>query len=103
MAPLDGFALAVELVKALAWPVAVGVIVWRIGPKFLDAIRGRALNVEGFGVRASITTVEQQITSPDSPVNLPALAPATPAPPPVVRELVQLVEQQIKTEFSEVK
>lgn len=90
----------VDLIKALAWPVAVGVIVWRIGPKFLDAIRGRAVNVEGFGVRASITTVEQQITSPDNPVNLPALAPATPTPPPVVRELVQLVEQQIRTELA---
>jgi hypothetical protein len=97
---LSSVPLLVDLVKALAWPVAVSVIAWRVGPKFLDAIRGRAVNVEGFGVRASISTVEQQIASTDNPVNRPALEAAAPAPPAVVRETVQLIEREIRTELA---
>lgn len=99
MSAHEWFSLIVALIKALAWPIAVGVIVWRLGPKFLDAIRGRSVNVEGFGVRASFTTVEQQITSVDSPVNRPALEPPTPGPGPVVREAVTLLEQGIIKEL----
>lgn len=101
MAPQEWVSLAVALVKALAWPIAVGVIAWRLGPGFLDAIRGRSVNVEGFGVRASITTVEQQIASPDeSPANRPALQPPSRAPGAIVRETVQLVEGEIRTELT---
>lgn len=100
MAPHEWVALVVDLVKALAWPIAVGVIAWRLGPGFLDAIKGRSVNVEAFGVRASVTAIEQQIASPDSPANRPPLEPPVPAVAPIVRETVQLVEGEIRTELS---
>jgi hypothetical protein len=98
MTPHDWALLAVDLVKALAWPLAVGAIAWRLGPGFLEALRGRSVKVEGFG--ASIT-VEQQVTSPDNPINGPGLD--RPARPPavVLRETVQLLEQRIKADLAQ--
>lgn len=101
MTPHDWIPLAINLIRAIVWPAAVVALVWRVGPKFLAAIPGRAVNLEGFGVRASIAAAEQQFTGPDSPVNRPALEPASVAPTAVIREAVQLIEQQIRTELAQ--
>jgi hypothetical protein len=101
MTPQEWLPLAVEFIKAVAWPVAIGVIAWRAGPALLKALSGRAVDVEGFGLRATIRTAveQQQISGTENPVNRPALEPAPPDPVAVARPAVQIIEQQIRADL----
>jgi hypothetical protein len=92
MTPHDWAQLIVELIKAVAWPLAVGVIAWRTAPAFLAMLSGRSVDLQGFGIRATIRAVEQQITSVESPAARPALGAApTPPTPAIIRPAMQSV------------
>ena len=92
--------VVVDLIKALAWPAAAMVIAWRALPALLQVLRDRTVDVQGFGLKATIRATEQQQTdAAEIPVNRPALAPPPAAAAVVVRPAVQLVEQAIRAEL----
>jgi hypothetical protein len=97
MTPHEWAQLIVELIKAIAWPLAVGVIAWRTAPAFFAMLGGRSVDLQGFGIRATIRAIEQQASSSgESPVQRSALEPVTSRPS---RPALQLIEQQIRTDL----
>jgi hypothetical protein len=105
-ASIDGDAmewlrLAVEFLKTIAWPATAVLIAWRAGPAVLKVISNRSVDLEGFGLKATIgRTVEQQQIA-ESSVGKPALEPPAAVPPAATsRPAIQIIEQQIRAELN---
>src|SRR3954447_1077558 len=54
---------AVDLITGLAWPVVVGVVLWRLLPTFRDIIRSRAFTVTAGGMEISVQQASDQLAS----------------------------------------
>jgi hypothetical protein len=92
----EGLTLFVEFVRAIAWPLAILIIVWRIRPALMTVLQGRHVELQGFGIRAIVRALEQQQNTPavESPVTKPPVA-AQIAPLPD-RPALQSLQQTIK-------
>jgi CheY-like chemotaxis protein len=53
----------VNLVTGLAWPVLVGVILWRLLPSIRDVVRSRAFTVKAGGMEISVQQASDQLAS----------------------------------------
>jgi CheY-like chemotaxis protein len=53
----------VNLVTGLAWPVVVGVVVWRLLPSIRDVVRSRAFTVKAGGMEISVQQASDQLAS----------------------------------------
>lgn len=90
---------AAELVRAMAWPIAVVIVALSFKPGLLSALpslfRGR-FEVEGLGFKAKIDAAEQQ----GAGVN-PATEklPETPAPLPPPRPAVNIIETRLRDQL----
>jgi hypothetical protein len=97
--------LVVQLVKYLAWPTVVAIIALRLGPKLLDVLRGRKVDIRGFGFQATVTAIEQQqVTKPESAAS-PARAPALVAPaadPVLNRPALQTLQRRLAADVERV-
>ena len=91
--------LAVELSKALAWPMVAGIAAWRLGPLLASLVGGRKVELEAFGVKATVSAAERQQGAADNPV-AHGLQQTVTAPPPVVnRPALDAMEQRIRTDL----
>ncbi len=100
-----------SLVSALAWPVAVVLSVWRIGPALMQLLAGRNVQLKGFGLDLIILAREQQAATstgdnaaarPALPAPLAAeLAPAAPAPAVAARPAFQAIELDLRAELNQ--
>jgi len=53
----------VNLVTGLAWPVLVGVVVWKLLPSIRDVVRSRAFTVKAGGMEISVQQASDQLAS----------------------------------------
>ena len=101
-----------SLVSALAWPVAVVLSVWRIGPALMQLLAGRNVQLKGFGLkpglilarerRAATSTGDNPAARPALPAPLAAeLAPAAPATAVAARPAFQAIELDLRAELNQ--
>ena len=87
----------VAIVKAVAWPFVVAIAFWRLKPLLAILLKGRTIQLEGFGVKATVSAVEQQQAASESPA-AQRLAPVeSPLPPTINRPALDQMEQEIRT------
>ena len=89
----------VELIKALAWPIVVGIAAWKLTPLLASILGGRKVEVEAFGVKATVSAAERQQGASDNPAaqHLPQ---AGAAPPPIAsRPALDMLEQRIRNDL----
>jgi len=92
--------LVVEMIKALAWPIVMGVSVWRLTPLLASLLAGRKVEVEAFGVKATVSAAERQQEASTNPAtqNLPQ---AASTPPPIAgRPALDMLEQRIRADLN---
>jgi hypothetical protein len=94
-----------ELLKAMAWPIAFGFIIWMLRPGLLAVLPshfGRRIQVEGFGVKATVDAAEaeQQQAATANPVNEKLTE--TPAPAPSDRAAINLIEVRLRDELKRI-
>ncbi len=79
----EGLTLALELVKVIAWPVLILVLVFVLKPVLVALLVNRNWEFKGFGIVATVRAIEQQqATTPDNPVTAAPIAPFVPQPAP---------------------
>ncbi len=81
----DGLTLAVELIRHVAWPLVALYVGWRVGPGLVSILQGRQVELQGFGMRASVRALEKQ-------QNMAAIEGSV-AKPPVVAQVAPLPDR----------
>lgn len=91
----------VELVKAVAWPMAFGIVALSFKPGLLNALpvifRGKKLEFEGLGFKAKIDAAEQQAAA-ENPAT--EKLPQAPALDPSPRPAANIMEAQLRQELN---
>jgi hypothetical protein len=104
MGEIGGYLLwaAVELAKALAWPITIYVVAKILVPLLPRIVQNRKVELEWLGAKATIGAAEQQNVGPDNP-NEAGLAIAAaangievPSATPASAELEQRIRQDLE-------
>lgn len=91
----------VELIRALAWPIVVGIAAWKLTPLLASALGDRRVEVEAFGVKATVSAAErQQGSGADNPAAQSLSQAGAALPPALNRPALGALEERIRADLN---